>query len=136
MRTKGRPTTTAETATLNGFVVLEIWHGSRVPQEIIDEILDHLVADCALHRNQSLPKSIRSWITPCGRHIFHTIVFSVVGMHQWLKGFPVPVSRAYPVVYQREENDPVGKRRSLFQYPLLRRIATVCDLLDHPGGND
>ena len=63
----------------------------------VDRILDHFVTDCTLHRGGSLLKFIQScllistlWVTPCWQYPFHTITFSMAGMHHWLKGFPVP----------------------------------------------
>lgn len=94
-----KPTAT-ETTTIRNLVVPEIQRSLRIPQEIIDEILDHLVADTdcdALYQDKSLSKLIRScslvsklWVTPCQRHLFHTIDFNVEGMDKWIKAFRVP----------------------------------------------
>jgi len=64
----------------------------RVPQEIIDGILDHLVADSPgldpFLRSCSLVS--KSWVPSCRRHLFHTILFTPWRVAKWLKAFPVP----------------------------------------------
>ena len=77
---------------------------SRIPNEIIDEILNHLVADSSFG-DDSLQKSLRScslvsisWIPSCRRHLFHTITFTSRNVAKWLETFPVPEeSPAYHV---------------------------------------
>ena len=85
------------TTTVCDFVAPEIQHRPRIPQEIIDEILDHLIVHCDLRFDAPLSKFIRScslistsWVTPCRRYLFRTIVFDVKGMYRWLEAFPVP----------------------------------------------
>ena len=86
-----RPTPVAtETATVP--VVSTTPQDPRIPNEILDEILNHLIAD-----SNSCDDSLRScslvsksWVPPCRRHIFHTIIFSSGDVAKWLKTFPVP----------------------------------------------
>ena len=60
----------------------------RIPQEIIEEILDHLVDDS--HSLRSCALVSRSWVPPCQRYLFHSILFTSIRMARWLKAFPVP----------------------------------------------
>ena len=46
----------------------------RIPQEIIDEILDCLTADLRSLRSCALVS--KSWLPSCRRHLFHTIFFT------------------------------------------------------------
>ena len=71
----------------------------RVPQEIIDEILDHLAANIptsnphsnlAVRSLQSCALVSKSWVPLCRRHLFHTILFVPKDMVKWLSMFPVP----------------------------------------------
>ena len=61
----------------------------RIPQEIIDEILDHLATDSATPSLRSCSLVSKSWILPCRRHLFHTVSFSGWNVDGWLKAFPV-----------------------------------------------
>lgn len=64
----------------------------KIPQDIIDEILDHL----ALPTNpdfgslRSCALLSKSWAQPCRRYLFHAVLFSTRDMNRWLKAFPVP----------------------------------------------
>jgi hypothetical protein len=70
----------------------------RIPQEIIDEILDYLATDPGLKSLQSCALVSKSWVRPCRRYIFHTILFTLWSMARWLETFPVPEeSPAYHV---------------------------------------
>ena len=59
----------------------------RIPQEIIDEILDHLTGFKCL---QSCALVSKSWTPSCRRHLFHAILFTSIHMARWLETFPVP----------------------------------------------
>ena len=63
----------------------------RIPQEIIDEILDHLATDSAAPSPSLRSCSLvsKSWVLPCRRHLFHTVSFSGWNVDGWLKAFPV-----------------------------------------------
>lgn len=64
----------------------------RVSQEIVDEILDHLVVssqpDVRSLRSCSLVS--KSWVLPSRRHLFRTIRFLPWSMTRWLETFLVP----------------------------------------------
>jgi len=64
----------------------------RLPQELIDEILNHLApshnSDFRSLRSCALVS--KSWVRACRRLLFHTVVFTRVGMERWLERFPVP----------------------------------------------
>ena len=62
----------------------------RVPQEIIDEILDHLALDSDFESLRSCALVSKSWVPSCRRHLFHTILFASWDMTRWLNRFPVP----------------------------------------------
>ena len=69
---------------------------SIIPTEIIDEILDHFIADSGPY-DDSLKRSLqsyslvsKSWVPSCRRHLFHTITFFSEDVVKWLKTFPVP----------------------------------------------
>ena len=62
----------------------------RVPQEIFDEILNHLVTDSDLGSLQSCALVSKRWVASCRRHLFHTIVLGSDDMARWLKMFPLP----------------------------------------------
>jgi len=62
----------------------------RVPQEIADEILDHLRAGSDSTTLQACAIVSKSWALSSRRHLFHTILFTSRGMGRWLKTFPVP----------------------------------------------
>ena len=62
----------------------------RIPQEIIDEILDHLATHSDLRSLRACALVSRSWVQSCRRHIFHTILFAPKSKARWLETFPVP----------------------------------------------
>ena len=62
----------------------------RVPQEIVDEVMDCLATDPDLRSLQSCALVSKSWVLSCRRHIFHTISFDSWTMTRWLETFPVP----------------------------------------------
>jgi len=70
----------------------------RIPQDIIDEILDHLTADsdpsgflqtCAVASLRSCALVSISWVRPCRRHLFHSIPIVSWSMRKWIEAFPV-----------------------------------------------
>ena len=100
-----RRSITVATKTTNIPIVSKPPQESRIPNEIIDEILNHLVADSNFG-NDSLQKSPRScslvsilsWVSSCRRHLFHTITFTSRNVAKWFEAFPVPEeSPAYHV---------------------------------------
>jgi len=70
----------------------------RIPQDLVDEILDHLATDsdqCGTLRPNVIA-SLRAcalvskaWVQPCQRHLFHTISFTPYNTCRWLETFPV-----------------------------------------------
>ena len=85
----------------------------RIPQDIIDEILDHLVTDPAFKSRflQSCALVSKSWVSPCRRHLFHTILFTSRDMVRWFETFPVP--KESPAHYVRELFFSVGELDSV-----------------------
>ena len=65
---------------------------SRIPNEVLDEILKHLIADSGSCNNSLRSCSLvsKSWVPSCRRHLFHTIIFTPRDVTRWLKTFPVP----------------------------------------------
>ena len=64
----------------------------RIPQEIIDETLDHLnpTIDSDFKSLQSCALVSKSWFPSCRRCLFHTVFFTWNNMNRWLETFPVP----------------------------------------------
>ena len=63
----------------------------RIPQEIIDKILDHLsTIDPLLEYLPLCALVSKSWVSSCRRHLFRTATFTPEDMAKWLKMFPVP----------------------------------------------
>ena len=65
----------------------------RIPQDVIDEVLDHLAVTDRCFRFTSLRSCAlvsESWVQSCRRHLFHTVVFGCLDMNSWLVTFPVP----------------------------------------------
>ena len=97
---------------------------SRIPRDIIDEILDHLAADSgpSIRTFRSHLRACalvsKSWIPPCRRHLFRTIYFTLKDMKRWLETFPVPEES--PAHYVRDLRFSIGKhdvaREKFFEY--------------------
>ena len=62
----------------------------RIPQDIIDKILDHLAADSDFLSLPACALVSKSWVQSCRRHLFCTVVFTSRGVDRWFKTFPVP----------------------------------------------
>ena len=62
----------------------------RVPQEIVDEILDHLATDSDIGSLRACALVSTSWTPSSRRHLFHTVTFAPGDTSRWLKTFPVP----------------------------------------------
>ena len=62
----------------------------RIPQEIVDEILDYLTTDCILNTLRACALVSKLWVPSCRRHLFHTALFTARNMHRWFRVFPVP----------------------------------------------
>ena len=103
---KAKRPTSVETKTVAPPVV------PRIPQEIVDEILNHLVAGSDL-RTSPLQTSLRScslvsksWVLSSRRHLFYTVLFDSWDMVKWLKAFPVPEES--PAHYVRDLRFALG----------------------------
>ena len=62
----------------------------RIPQDIIDEILDYLAADSDSQSLQSCVLVSKSWAQSRQRSLFHTVVITPRNVDRWLTRFPVP----------------------------------------------
>jgi len=62
----------------------------RIPQDIVDEILDHLAADSDVRYLRACALISKSWTPSCQRHLFYTALFTWRDAHRWLETFPVP----------------------------------------------
>ena len=62
----------------------------RLPQEIVDEILDRLATNSDFRSLRSCALVSKSCVPSCRRLLFHTVVFTRVAMERWLERFPVP----------------------------------------------
>ena len=65
----------------------------RIPQEIIDEILDLLSAGGKQDSGPSLRSCClvaKSWVASCRRHLFHTVSFTWRNATDWIETFPIP----------------------------------------------
>ena len=60
----------------------------RVPQELVDEILDHLAKDTATLHSCSLVA--KSWIYPSRRHLFNILFLTANDITKWNNTFPNP----------------------------------------------
>ena len=80
----------------------------RIPSEILDEILNHLIADSSSRDDSLRSCSLvsKSWVPSCRRHLFHTIIFSSGNIAKWLKTFPVP--QESPAHYVKNLRFPLG----------------------------
>ena len=112
-KTNWQPTPVAtETATV--LVVSKTPRCPRIPNEIIDEVLNHLVAgsaswDDSLQRSlQSCSLVSKSWVPSCRRYLFHTIIFTSRDVNKWLKTFPMPEKS--PAHYVKDLRFSLGGR--------------------------
>ena len=78
----------------------------RIPQEIIDEILDHLAADSDHRSLSSCALVSKPWVPLCRRRLFHTVLFTMRDMTKWLETFPVPEQS--PAHYIRDLRVSIG----------------------------
>ena len=62
----------------------------RIPEDIIDEILDHLAADSDFKSLRACALLSRSWVPSSRRHLFHTVDLTWGKMDRWYNTFPVP----------------------------------------------
>ena len=62
----------------------------RLPQELIGEILNNLAPNSDFQSLRSCALVSKSWVQTCRRRLFHTVVFTRMGMRRWLERFPAP----------------------------------------------
>ena len=62
----------------------------RMPQDINDEILNHLAADSDLQSIRSCALISKSWVRLCQRHLFRAIDIDSCTIDGWFRAFPVP----------------------------------------------
>jgi len=62
----------------------------RIPQDIVDEILDRLAANSSFRTLRACTLVSKSWVFPCRRHLFHTALFTARNIQRWFRLFPVP----------------------------------------------
>ena len=62
----------------------------RIPQEIADNILNHLSTDSDISSLRTCALVSRSWALSCRPHLFHTVLFNYLNIPGWLDAFPVP----------------------------------------------
>jgi len=86
---KAKYTTPVETAAVIP-VKANTTIGPGIPREILDAVLDHLVADSDLRSLRSCALVSKSWVPSCRRHLFHTVHFTLGSILRWEKAFPVP----------------------------------------------
>ena len=82
-----------------------------VPQEIVDEILDHLSADSDSRSLQLCTLVSKSWIPSCRRHLFYTTHFTPKSMVKWIEAFPVPEDS--PAHHVRDLRFSIGGHNSI-----------------------
>ena len=62
----------------------------RTPQDVVDEILDHLATDSDFGSLKTCALVSKTWVPSCRRHIFHTVQFTPRDVDRWFKTFPAP----------------------------------------------
>ena len=64
--------------------------GPTIPQDIINEIADHLVIDSDFRSIRACALLSESSLQPCRRHLFRIVVFTPTNVDRWFKMFPSP----------------------------------------------
>lgn len=82
-----------------------------IPHDVINEVLDRLPIDSSL-RPTLLSCSLitKSWVSPCRRRLFRTVLFTGREMVKWLETFPVP--ERSPAHYVVDLNLSLGGRHA------------------------
>ncbi|KAF9645582.1 hypothetical protein BDM02DRAFT_3119985 [Thelephora ganbajun] len=102
----------------------------RVPQEIVDEIMDHLATDSDSRSLRSCSLVSKSWVPSCQRHLFHTILFTSRDTERWVKKFPLPEQS--PAHHVRDLGFSLGGYHERFfeHIPWFRNVKKMT-LLEH-----
>ena len=107
----------------------------RIPQDIVEEILNHLAADEDFQSLQACALVSKSWVQSCQRHLFHIISFHSVHVYKWFKTFPVPEES--PARHVRNLNVWIGGYRRVdggfFEYTPWFTNADSLLLVGHMG---
>jgi len=61
-----------------------------IPQDVIDEILDHLSTDSDPGSLRACALVSKSWVQSSQRHLFRAVGFNSRDVDGWFKAFPVP----------------------------------------------
>jgi len=61
-----------------------------IPQDIVDQILDHLVIDSDSRALRACALVSKSWVESCQRHLFYTALFTFGSVREWARDIPVP----------------------------------------------
>ena len=64
--------------------------GPTIPQDIVNEIADHLVIDSDFLSIRACALLSKSSVQPCRRHLFRVAVFTPASVDKWFKTFPAP----------------------------------------------
>lgn len=62
----------------------------RIPQDVVDEILDRLAVGSDFRSLRACALVSKSWVLSCQRHLFRTVIFTSRDVDKWFKAFPVP----------------------------------------------
>jgi len=107
----------------------------RIPQDIIDEILDHLAADSDIRSLKTSVLVSKPWVQSCRRHLFHTVLFTSTDVDRWLETFPV--SGESPARYVRHLRIWIGGDSGVperfFEHTSQFTGAERVSLLGHSG---
>ena len=107
----------------------------RIPQDIIDEILDHLVTDSGAGHLRKCALISKSWVPSCRRHLFHTVTFTTASVREWFKTFPLPEES--PAHHVRDLRVWIGGGNRVpekfFEYTVWFANAGKISLLGHGG---
>jgi len=108
----------------------------RVPQEIVDEVLDHLANDTPTLRSCSLVA--KSWIYPSHRHLFNSVFFTANEITKWNKSFPNPEDS--PAVHVRdlsfcfiEPDVPIDFADRIAHFSNVRKLTLIGRTAIDPG---
>ena len=64
--------------------------GPRIPQDIVNEIADHLAIDLDFQSIRACALVSKSSARACRRHLFRIVAFTPRNVDRWFKTFPVP----------------------------------------------
>ena len=64
--------------------------GPTIPQDIVNEIADHLAIDSDFRSIRACALLSKSSVQPCRRHLFCIATFTPRGVDGWFNAFPVP----------------------------------------------